>query len=107
MRDMTSYFNEQKRDAENADYVDRLYERFIFPSSSSASPSRRKGGSPFAPVREGDRKHNPLLADSKKRRRFVREGEAILIKREKNMGGNVIMKKPSGGKRGRGSSTLA
>jgi hypothetical protein len=100
MRDMTSYFNEQKRDAENADYVDRLYARFIFPSTSSSAGSPKKG-SPFRPVKEGDK--NPLLADSKKRRRFIREGEAVLIKREKNMGGNVIMKKPSTNKRGRGT----
>lgn len=98
MRDMTSYFNEQKRDAENADYVDRLYARFLFPSTSSSAGSAKKG-SPFRPVKEGEK--NPLLADSKKRRRFIREGDAVLIKREKNMGGNVIMKKPSTNKRGR------
>lgn len=69
IKDMTDYFNEQKKDSENADYVQKLYSQLEFDMPHGGAERQRSVKITFSLNEE---------------RRFVKEGDVMMIK-DKNV----------------------
>ncbi len=87
MKDLISFFNEQKRDAENADYVEKLYASFVVPDSSHVN--KRKSinftmNSPRSIQNEISSKMATMSLESIKTRRFIKEGDVLLVEKQEN-----------------------
>ncbi len=85
MKDLIRYFNEQKRDAENAEYVEKLHASFVMPSNSHVS--KRKSinfGGLSSPSLMQNEISNKMSLDSIKTRRFIKEGDVLLVEKQKN-----------------------
>ncbi len=67
MKAVTNYFNEQKKDAENVDYVAKLYGNMVF--DESLDPSCRRS-STFR------------LFGTSDNRRFIKEGDVLVVKKQ-------------------------